>query len=128
MMRINSLGAVFSLACAVHCAAMPAVVALLPLASLDATLEWLLATASIALIGTGLWAGARKHGEWSIFVPMLGGAVILLVARHGVDEPAEGVLTMVGSLTLAACTLFNHGLCRDCGACLGRADERLPGR
>jgi MerC mercury resistance protein len=65
--HIDRIGAGVSFVCAVHCALMPFVIALLPFAGhsflADGRLENIIVAISITLAGLSVWAGIRVHGE-----------------------------------------------------------------
>lgn len=59
----HSLSAAAPLLCAIHCAATPLLVALLPAVAVSHSLEWWFFLASIPLIGWSLVTGFRVHGD-----------------------------------------------------------------
>lgn len=80
--RLDTLGAVLSLSCAVHCIALPLLLVLLPLLRLefllDPTLEKLFVVATIGLATANLWWGCRQHGKrW--LLPLFAIAAAMLV-------------------------------------------------
>ena len=108
-----------SMACAVHCLAVPVLVVLLPaVASFylfdEAFHLWML----VAVVPTSVVAltlGCRKHGSYAVLVPGLLGIATLCAAvwiGHDVlGEQGEKLLTVLGATMVAAGHLWNHRLC-----------------
>lgn len=122
--RLDRFGTVAGLACAVHCAAMPFVLALVP-AAMGATLgsgwiEWGLFGASATLGLTCMHRGGRIHGRGATKTIFAAGLAMLALGR--VSEEREwgrwGVAALVlGGVTVATAHFFNGRLCRACAIC-----------
>lgn len=120
----DKAGMTASLACAVHCAAMPLVITLLPLVGLGflatAWAEWLLVGIS-ALLGVGsLCLGYREHRN-SRALAILSVGLALIVLGRIIEERAHtlwGVpLLVFGGCVMAAAHWVNRRLCHSCHRC-----------
>jgi hypothetical protein len=69
-----------SAACAVHCAASPALVVLLPLLAWGEVVERGLILALMPLAAWVTWRGVRRHGQWGPVLPVTAGILCWLVA------------------------------------------------
>ena len=132
--KLDRAGATASFLCAIHCAIMPFVIALLPLFGLSflasEPVEWALLAASATLGSWSLCLGFRQHRSRLVFM-VLGVALALLVAGrifhephladHHLHEPHYGiwglVLMVLGGLTMMSAHLLNHRLCHACKKC-----------
>ena len=122
--RLDALGASASLACALHCAALPFVVTLLPLSGLaflaDDRFEWAMMGAAAAIGVASLSWGYRRHRSMRALM-LLSGALTLLVvgriAEEGAWEVPGTVAMVVGGLALAGAHALNARLCRQCPTC-----------
>ncbi|CAH0992373.1 hypothetical protein SIN8267_02492 [Sinobacterium norvegicum] len=109
-----------SLACTVHCLALPFIMVFLPALSAanladESFHQWML----IAVIPTSFLAlalGCKKHRHYRVLVPGIAGiSLLVLAATLGHDllgERGETVLTVLGACIIAAGHYFNHRLCR----------------
>ena len=122
--RLDKAGVVASFLCAIHCAAMPLVVTLLPLLGLSflasEPVEWALLGASATLGSLSLCLGFRQHRSRLVFM-VLGVALALLVAGRIFHEHHFGiwgpVLMVLGGFTMMGAHLLNHRLCHSCRKC-----------
>lgn len=119
--RLDTLGATASFLCAVHCALMPLVASLLPLAGLgflaDERTEWLLLAVSLTLGIKSLWPCYRYwHFKPQPLWLLAGGAGLLLSARLLLAEesPWEVPTVVTGALLLVSAHLYNQRLYRQC--------------
>jgi energy-coupling factor transporter transmembrane protein EcfT len=116
--------------CALHCAAAPLLVGLLPVLALSSTVEWVLMGASMVLATVVAVAGVRAHREWRIVGVMALGFVVWILSLAGVFAPIREVATtIVGSLIVAAGLFWNarrsvrvRGQACGCPGC-GEAEE-----
>ena len=119
-----------SLTCAVHCALMPFVLALLP-AAMGAGLasgwvEWSLFAAS-AMVGlASMRRGGRIHGRGVTKAAFAAGLAMLALGR--VSEEREWgrwsvAVLVLGGATVALAHLVNGRLCRACATCHRPATE-----
>ena len=108
-----------SMACAIHCLAVPLLVVLLPaLASLHLLDEafhlWML-MAVVPTSAVALTLGCRKHGRYTVLIPGVLGIVTMcaavLIGHDLLGEQGEKWLTLLGAAMVAAGHLWNHRLC-----------------
>ena len=128
---LDKMGAVASLTCAVHCAAMPLVITLLPLLGLtflaDERLEWGLLALSATLGVSSLCLGYREHRSRRALVILAVGLSLLALGR--ISEEREwgrwAVLVVVlGGSTVAASHFLNRHLCHACRRCRTEGESR----
>ena len=116
-----------SLACMIHCLALPALLVLLPsLTALQLDNEafhfWLV----FAVIPTSAYAitlGCKQHKRYQLFVLCGTGLAMLIAAlmlEERIGEAGEQVLTLLGSGLIVIGHWLNYRLCRlqsqkDCG-------------
>ncbi|MCE2414272.1 MerC domain-containing protein [Candidatus Poribacteria bacterium] len=118
---VDTTGACLSVACAVHCLAMPLLVAVLPLIGLGffATerAELVLISGAIALaIGSLAW-GVRHHRRWRALLILIVAVVFIATARTAVEGTFEAVFYSIGGILLASAHLVNRYLSETCPAC-----------
>jgi hypothetical protein len=116
--RLDRAGAVASLACAVHCAAMPLV--LVPLAGFGgagSALETLFAMVSVLTGAASAGIGLRLHASLKPLLLVLGGG-LLIVGRSApwVAPSWETVVVVAGAGLVAGAHALNVHLCR-CREC-----------
>jgi hypothetical protein len=115
--RLDQLGMVASLACAIHCAALPLVATLLPLLGLEflanPTVEMVMIGLSLII---GIWSLTGSYPLHKKRAPML---VLLagfsfIALGHFLFETAEAVLIPIGGFTIAAAHYLNWRGSRPC--------------
>lgn len=122
--NMDTVGAVTSLLCAVHCAVLPFVVTLLPLWGLSflagARVEWglLLLASGIGVVSLG--SGYRRHRSIRTLALLVGALALLFLGRFGEHlqwslRPA--LLGVAGGLVLMTAHWLNYRLCRSCETC-----------
>ncbi len=118
--KLDAAGTTTSLACAIHCAAIPLALGFTPLSGIvlflaDPWIEWLLVSISLLIAAASLVVGFRRHRSRQILLFFLGAATILLVARLG-EELAWSIparaMSITGALALASAHIFNDAECR----------------
>jgi MerC mercury resistance protein len=118
---LDQIGIGLSFACAIHCMALPLLVAVLPLTGLgflvQSPTEALLVLASPVLAAGSLCWGFRLHRRWHVFVVLSAALVLIGAGRSLVDELYEIVLMVAGALLLVGGHLMNRHLCRSCLKC-----------
>jgi hypothetical protein len=133
--ELDQVGAVASIACAIHCAILPIAISLSAagvISFLDnEPVEWgfvLLA----GVVGTvSAWRGYRRHGNKTVAAVLAAAAIGLVLAtisRHGADahHPSRllaWIFPLIG-LTIATAHIVNLRLCRACKGC--EAHEHAP--
>lgn len=115
----DKLAVGFSLACVIHCLALPALLVLLPsITALQLDNEafhfWLV----LAVIPTSLYAitlGCKQHRRYRLFVLCGTGLAMLLSAlilEERIGEAGEQLLTVLGSSFIVIGHWLNYRLCR----------------
>ena len=126
--RWDRAGIAVSTACAIHCAVLPFVAALLPVLGLhhfaEEWVEWLLinAVAAVGIVGhTSAYVLDHRHlGPAMIVVASL---TLIVVARLTLDTLMEPAALTVGGLMGAAAHWANLRLCRCCGTCVAKDES-----
>lgn len=122
---LDKAGAAASLLCAIHCALMPIVLTLLPLAGLaflaDERVDWALISLSAVLGISSLCLGYRRHRSRRALA-FLSAGLALLVLGHFLKEQQHGsavsvLLLVAGGATIAAAHWMNRRLCNSCIRC-----------
>lgn len=126
---LDRLGATASFLCAIHCATLPLVVAILPalglgfLASHGFERAFVACAAAIAL--GSLAAGFRQHRRWRAFAVLLPGLSLMcagLVADAAARPVLHAVLVVTGGLLVAGAHVANLRLAHvhaRAGGCAG---------
>ena len=112
-----------SAACALHCAVVPLMLAVLPILAstplgdegFHRAMLWIILPSS----GIALTLGCRRHKDLAVLICGAAGLVILTfaaVAGHElVGETGERLLTLGGAAVLSLAHLRNYVLCRKAG-------------
>ena len=117
----DTTGACLSVACAIHCLAMPLLVAVLPLIGLgflaNERAELFLILGAIGLaVGSLAW-GVRHHRSWRALLILIVALAFIATARTAVEGTFEVVFYSIGAVLLASAHLVNRHLCKTCPAC-----------
>jgi MerC mercury resistance protein len=122
--RLDRLGMTASLACAAHCAAMPALIVLFPIFSLSflakENMEWLLAVVSFGIGSLSLLPSyARRHRRLRPILLFAFGAGMIVTIKLTADAGArlETPVMTSGMLLISLAHWLNLRLCRSCAAC-----------
>ena len=116
---VDNAGTFLSMACAVHCVAMPFLVTMLPLVGLGFLVG---EPAEYALIGAVLLAagsvvsGVRHHRKWRAFPTLVLAVGIIVTGFMAAEGSFEVILHVTGGVLLATTHLLNRHLCRTCPA------------
>ncbi len=118
---VDNTGACLSVACAIHCIAMPLLITILPLIGLgflaNERAELVLITGAIGLaIGSLAW-GIRHHRSWRAYLILLVALVFITTFRTAVEGTFEVVFYSTGGILLASAHLVNRHLCNTCPTC-----------
>lgn len=118
---VDTTGACLSVACAIHCLAMPLLVAVLPLIGLSFLVSEraevvLIITAAVFATGSLVW-GVRHHRSWRVFLILVVALAFIATGRTAVEGTFEVVFHSVGGILLASAHLVNRHLCKTCPAC-----------
>lgn len=117
---LDRVAVVLSGLCLVHCLALPLVLAALPFVSGFAETHWHLPMLAIALPVSfaAIVIGYRRHGNRAIVAGAAAGISLLVAGAtlgHAVlGDTADRVLTVAGSLVLAAVHWQNSMRLREC--------------
>jgi len=126
--RVEKLGAFASLACAVHCAALPILIGAGAGGAVSwlnhAPVEWGLVLLA-AVVGTvSAWRGLRSHGNRAVAFTLVVAALglVILTAQHAGHTAHEHAhdstwLSAVFGVALGASLLVNRRLCNTCSGC-----------
>jgi hypothetical protein len=120
----DGLGTGLSLACAVHCAVLPFLLALLPMAGVaflrDERVETGMIAASLSIATFALARGFGWHRDFR--APALGflGALTWVAGRTYFEQPWEGMAMGLGGLGIASAHWLNLKLSKCCKDCQGR--------
>ena len=115
--RLDHLGIAASIACAIHCAALPLIITALPLLGLEFLANiWV----EIFMIGLSLVVGVSSLSSsyplhkklLPIFILVTG--FILIAAGHFIFKDLEAVIVPIGGFTIAAAHLVNWKYSRIC--------------
>ena len=112
--RLDVLGLGISIACLVHCLALPLAALLLPALALrldhatDHQLHWGLLALAAPISSLALWRGARCHGSWTwLKLGVSGLSLMLLGVLHVFGARSEVAMTLLGVVLLAIAHLRN---------------------
>ncbi len=128
---LDRLGATASFLCAIHCATLPLVVAILPALGLGFLASHgferaFVACAAVLALGS-LAAGFRHHRRWRAFALVLPGLSLMcagLVADAAAQPVLHAVLVVTGGLLVAGAHVANLRLARGHAADGGCAGAR----
>ena len=122
--RLDRLGAAASLACAIHCAAMPLLAGLLSLVGMSFLAS---EQVELSLVGLSLGVGvlslapsyARKHRQWRPLLIFAFGAGLIIAVRLLAVEGSrlEAPAMALGALLITCAHLVNRRLCQSCAVC-----------
>lgn len=115
--RLDHLGITASIACAIHCAALPLVITALPLVGLEFLANIWVEISMICLsliVGIySLGTAYPKHKKLYPILILLAGFV-LIGSGHFLFEDLEAVIVPLGGFTIAAAHLVNWKYSRIC--------------
>ena len=106
--RFDKLGAGLSIACAIHCAAQPLLLVILPFIGLgflmNEQLETIFLALTVILAAGTLLSGFKKHAKWIPWITWTLGTTFIVSSR--LIESQEQILAISGALSIA----FTHFL------------------
>lgn len=118
---VDRFGVYVSAACAVHCLALPLLLAVVPAVSLVVLigegLELVFALAAILLAVACLCWGFRIHRKKRLFLTFAAAAAFILAGQFLAHGWLEVVLVVIGAFGLIGSHLLNRKLCRSCEDC-----------
>jgi hypothetical protein len=117
--RSNRISALLTLACAIHCAAMPMLISVLPLLGLQFLASHLLEGILLAVgIGFGAYGVLRayftQHRDIRPVIVLAVGTVLILLGMLVVSHEVEPFLVSIGALCVGAAQLLNIRSCKNC--------------
>lgn len=145
--KLDRVGMIASTACAIHCAAVPMLLGVLPVIGLGFLakewFEWMMVGIAAVVGLTAMWRGHKKHHHHRPVCFFISGLVILLVAlifwqcncslpkrwvfdtqtkqmvliQIGSVSPWRAILMALGGLCVAASHFMNARLCKSCEPC-----------
>lgn len=115
--RLDQIGITASLACAIHCAALPFLISILPLWGLSFLADSWVEIGMICLsLLIGFWSLGTSFPKHKKIIPMgvllLG--FVLIAAGHYFIENLEAVLIPLGGFTIASAHFINWRYSRVC--------------
>lgn len=123
---VDSVGASVSILCAIHCIAMPFLIALLPLSGIGLVAQGIgerIVFVSILLAAGSLCWGFRLHRKRRTILALAGGAGMILAGSFLVLDAYETAFNVTGAMCLASAHLMNRRLCNACRRCSGAVDN-----
>lgn len=109
--RLERIGFWLSLACAVHCLAMPVVITLLPFVGstilADHETELYIMGGSWLLAGVLLYVDFRKHQTWLPLLLLAGSVGVKLLEVLVLGEDFEAIASPVSGVLIALAYYFN---------------------
>ncbi len=118
---VDRAGIWLSSACAVHCLALPLIIAAMPFLAvrnrLFDSLESLFVVLSVMLATVNLCWGIRIHRSKRLVLLFGTAVVLIIVGKCLVEGPGESILVTAGAFGIAASHFFNRRLCLDCFHC-----------
>ncbi|HAA11802.1 MAG TPA: MerC domain-containing protein [Cytophagales bacterium] len=111
-LHLDFIGFSASMLCAIHCAAVPFLLTLAPLAGLqfleNPWIEYSIILLSLFIASNALIHGYRKHHKKSLPLMIALAGFLLIGAGHGLaTESQEIFLTSVGGVSIAIAHLIN---------------------
>jgi len=119
IINLDKLGITASTVCAIHCAALPFLLTLLPLWGLDFLANPMLEISMILIsLVLGIWSLGKSfkkvHQNIGPLFLLATGFAIILVGHFSGGEFLEPVLIPIGGLTIASAHLINLRLFKRC--------------
>jgi hypothetical protein len=111
--RYDRVAIGLSIACLVHCLALPVALLLAPtlgplMLGTESPVHWLLLGLALPVSVYALWHGYRAHGQLlGLWLGALGLLIMLVAVSHIFDRSRETVLTVIGVSLLLVAHLSN---------------------
>lgn len=117
----DKLAITLSIACAIHCLALPLILLLLPsFVALQLNYEAFHTWMVIIVLPTSVYAlfmGCKQHKRYKLLFIGFLGLILLVLALSIGNEYWEKVLTLVGSSVIAGGHYWNYRLCQQYPLC-----------
>jgi cellulose synthase/poly-beta-1,6-N-acetylglucosamine synthase-like glycosyltransferase len=130
MTKLDRIGYISSIVCALHCTVMPLVLIAFPILSLslfvNETFEWVFLSLSLLLGMTSLCFGYKKHKSFKAFPMLATGLVLIVIGRimhqHTVHQKEihidlYNIILFAGGILVALSHKINSMLCNTCTKC-----------
>jgi hypothetical protein len=118
---VDRFGVYVSAACALHCLALPLLLAGVPavgiLVLIGEGLEMFLGIGAVLLAVACLCWGFRIHRKKHLFLTFAAAAAFILAGQLFAEGWLETTLVVTGALGLIGSHLLNRKLCRSCHSC-----------
>lgn len=118
---VDRLGVCVSAACAVHCLALPVMLAITPAISsiviIGHRVEAVLAVAAVALALACLCGGFRIHRKKRLILSFAAAAAFIVSGQIFATGWLETALVVLGGLGLIGSHFLNRSLCKSCTEC-----------
>jgi hypothetical protein len=111
--RYDRVAIGLSVACLVHCIALPVALLLAPtfgpvMLGTESPIHWVLLGLALPVSVYALWHGYRAHGQaLGLWLGALGLLIMLVAVSHLFDRSLETVLTVIGVSLLLVAHLLN---------------------
>ncbi|HVZ80414.1 MAG TPA: MerC domain-containing protein [bacterium] len=119
--RLDQVGALLSLTCAVHCVALPFLILALPWIGMaflvDRRVELLFIGCSMLLATVSFCSGFHLHRKKRLLMLLYFCTGMIVVGKVWIMGPQGLWLAVPGALGLAAGHLLNRRLCLECRTC-----------
>jgi len=130
MKKLDQIGFMASLLCAVHCSILPFLIVAFPILGLSffvsEIFEWMFLTVSLLLGLTSLCFGYKKHKSFKAFPYLATGLTFIVIGRimhhHAVIQKHfeldfYNILLIFGGILVAISHKINYILCHTCKKC-----------
>ena len=117
--RSNRISALLSLACAIHCAAMPMLISILPLIGMQFLASHLLEGMLLAFgVGFGIYGVIRsyvyQHRDIRPVIFLATGTVMIAGGFFFAPEHIEPFMVSIGAISIAVAQVLNIRSCKRC--------------
>lgn len=117
---VDNTGVCLSLACAIHCLAMPFLITIFPLIGLGFVVtepaELVIVGGAVLLALFSLVWGVNHHRSWRAFLVLVVALAFFATAHIAAEGIYEVILHSTGGILLASAHLLNRHLCKTCPA------------
>lgn len=130
MTKLDRIGYISSILCALHCTVMPFILIAFPILSLSLfvseTFEWVFLSLSLLMGLTSLCFGYKKHKSFKAFPMLATGLVLIVIGRimhqHTVHQKEMhidlyNIILFAGGILVALSHKINSMLCNTCSKC-----------
>jgi len=119
--HLGNLGAIASIACLIHCLALPLILPILPLLGMsflsNKTAELWVTSTVLLLAGASLLIGFFKYHQKLFPIYLFGVSALLMVYSHSFGHDYEHWILGLGALSMVGAHIVNIKLCKTCPTC-----------